>query len=37
VNGEFVIGPPALLHFVAQGTVKLLFVSGEAAWVFPLV
>jgi hypothetical protein len=28
--------PPALLHFVVQGTVKLVVVSGEAAPMFAL-
>jgi membrane protease YdiL (CAAX protease family) len=35
--GGGTIWPPALLHFVAQGTVKILMVSGDAAPVFPLV
>lgn len=35
--GGATIWPPALLHFVVQGTVKLLVVSGDAAEAFPLV
>jgi len=34
--GGGTVWPPALLHFVVQGTVKVLVVSGDAAWVFPL-
>ena len=34
--GGGTVWPPALLHFVVQGTVKVLVVSGDAAWAFPL-
>jgi membrane protease YdiL (CAAX protease family) len=34
--GGRTIWPPALLHFVVQGTVKVLVVSGEASAAFPL-
>ena len=26
---------PAIVHFVAQGAVKVLVISGESAWMFP--
>jgi membrane protease YdiL (CAAX protease family) len=35
--GGATIWPPALLHFVVQGTVKVLVVSGDASAAFPLV
>jgi membrane protease YdiL (CAAX protease family) len=35
--GGATIWTPALLHFVVQGAVKVLVLSGEAAPVFPLV
>ena len=35
--GGATIWPPAVVHFVVQGTVKVLSVSGESAAVFPLV
>ena len=35
--GGATIWPPALLHFVVQGTVKVLVVSGEASEAFPMV
>jgi membrane protease YdiL (CAAX protease family) len=35
--GGTTIWPPALLHFVVQGTVKVLVVTGEASAAFPLV
>jgi hypothetical protein len=35
--GGHTIWAPALLHFVVQGTVKLVVFSGDAAALFPLV
>jgi hypothetical protein len=35
--GGATIWPPALIHFVVQGTVKIVEVSGPAAAAFPLV
>lgn len=35
--GSATIWAPAMLHFVVQGTVKVVLVSGESAPVFPLV
>ena len=35
--GGDTIWAPALLHFVVQGTVKILIVSGDAAATFPFV
>jgi len=35
--GGGTIWPPALLHFVIQGTVKVLVMSGEASSLFPFV
>ena len=26
---------PAIVHFVAQGAVKVIVISGERAWLFP--
>jgi membrane protease YdiL (CAAX protease family) len=34
--GGDTIWPPALLHFVVQGTVKVLAVSGDGAALFPI-
>ena len=35
--GGATIWPPALLHFVVQGTVKIVVMSGDSAPLFPLV
>jgi membrane protease YdiL (CAAX protease family) len=35
--GGLTIWPPALLHFVVQGTVKILAISGEGSPQFPIV
>ena len=35
--GGGTIWPPALLHFVVQGTVKVLITSGSASSLFPFV
>jgi membrane protease YdiL (CAAX protease family) len=35
--GGSTIWPPALMHFVVQGTVKVTVLSGEASAAFPLV
>jgi membrane protease YdiL (CAAX protease family) len=35
--GGATIWAPALLHFVIQGTVKVVVVSGDGSWAFPLV
>ncbi len=35
--GGGTIWPPALLHFVVQGTVKIVVMSGDSAPLFPLV
>ncbi len=35
--GGATIWAPALLHFVIQGTVKVVVVSDEGSWAFPLV
>ena len=35
--GGATIWPPALLHFVVQGTVKIVVMSGDSASTFPLV
>jgi membrane protease YdiL (CAAX protease family) len=35
--GGWTIWPPALVHFIVQGTVQVVDVTGEAAFPFPLV
>ena len=35
--GGATIWAPAVLHFVIQGTVKVVVVSGDGSWAFPLV
>jgi len=35
--GGRTVWPPALLHFVVQGTAKLVVFSGEEASTFPIV
>ena len=35
--GGSTIWPPALIHFVVQGTVKIVEVSGPGSPAFPLV
>jgi membrane protease YdiL (CAAX protease family) len=35
--GGWTIWPPALVHFVVQGTVKIVDVAGDAASAFPFV
>ena len=35
--GGSTVWPPALLHFVIQGTVKVLIVTGGEASMFPFV
>jgi membrane protease YdiL (CAAX protease family) len=35
--GGATIWAPALFHFVIQATVKVVVVSGDASWAFPLV
>lgn len=35
--GGATIWPPALLHFVVQGTVKILVISGDTSSLFPIV
>jgi len=35
--GGFTIWPPAIIHFVVQGTVKIVEVSGPGSPAFPLV
>jgi hypothetical protein len=36
-GGGATIWAPALLQFVIQGTVKVVVVSGDGSWAFPLV
>jgi membrane protease YdiL (CAAX protease family) len=35
--GGATVWAPALLHFVVQGTVKIVVITGDAAWAFPLM